>query len=80
MPLQKRLVQLRAAPSLADVCLGNPHPLAGNRAGQFGIVLTGNVRLVFEPADDPPSLSDEGTLIITAVKVIRALEVVDYHG
>jgi len=73
-------VQLRAAPSLADVCLGNPHPLTGDRTGQFGIALTGNYRLIFEAADDPPALSDEGTLILTAIKVIRALEVVDYHG
>jgi hypothetical protein len=35
--------------------------------------------LIFIPADDPPALSEEGILIPAEVKVIRALEVVDYH-
>jgi toxin HigB-1 len=78
--LQRRLAQLRAAASLADVFLGSPHPLTGDRAGQFAIALSGNFRLIFEPADDPLAISEDGTLILAAVKLIRALEVVDYHG
>lgn len=79
-PLRRRLAQLRAAEVLADVVLGNPHPLRGNRAGQFAVTITQNYRLIFELADDPLPLLDDGTVDIAQVSAIRILEVGDYHG
>jgi hypothetical protein len=54
--------------------------LIGDRAGQFGVTVSGNYRLIFEPADEPLPLSPDGTLDPSRVTVIRVLEVDDYHG
>jgi toxin HigB-1 len=78
-PIQRRLVQLRAAEALADVAIGNPHPLTGNRSGQYSVTVSQNYRLIFEPADDPLPTRDDGTLDPRSVRTIRIVEVVDYH-
>lgn len=78
--VQRRLVQLRAAEVLGDVAIGNPHPLSGNRSGQFAVTISKNYRLVFEPAVDPLPLTEDGDLDLTRVTRIRILEVDDYHG
>lgn len=77
--VQRRLAQLRAAEVLTDVPLGNPHPLAGSRTGQFAVTISQNYRLVFEPADNPLPLNGEGSLDARSVTIVRILEVVDYH-
>lgn len=79
-PLKRRLAQLRAAEVLSHVVLGNPHPLSGNRAGEFAVDITQNYRLIFEPGDDPVPLSDDGSVDVSQVSAIRVLEVGDYHG
>jgi proteic killer suppression protein len=43
--LQLRLQQLWSAECLEDMKYGRPHPLNGNREGQFAIDLAGAVRL-----------------------------------
>ncbi len=76
--LKLRLSVLFKAESLADVPVEPPircHQLKGKRKGQFAVVLIGNWRLVFEP--DPPV---KGHVVLSVVKKIRLLEVVDYHG
>ena len=77
--VQRRLVQLRAAANLAELALGRPHPLSGDRAGKFGITISANYRLVIEPADDPIPLAPDGQIDLTRVVVVRALDVEDYH-
>ena len=79
-PLKRRLAQLRAAGVLGDVVLGNPHPLSANRSGQFAVDISKNYRLIFEPADEPVPLAEDGTIDVTHVSAIRILEVGDYHG
>ncbi len=77
--VQRRLVQLRGAATLAQLPLGRPHPLSGDRAGQFGITISANYRLVIEPAENPVPLLGDGELDLTRVTVIKALDVEDYH-
>lgn len=77
--LQRRLAQLRAAEVLGDIAIGKPHPLAGHRSGQFAVTLSQNYRLIFEPADDPLPIGEDGLIDPTRVLSIRILEVVDYH-
>ena len=77
-PLMLRIGLLANAKTLADVPVDPPprcHRLKGKRKGQFAVSLVGNWRLVFEP--DPPI---KGHINLGAVKKIRLLEVVDYHG
>lgn len=59
------LKQVRDFDELADIPPLRFHPLAGDRAGQYAIRLTGQVRLVFA---------------ITGPNTIMVEEVVDYHG
>jgi proteic killer suppression protein len=76
-----RLADLRAAPALADMrnLPGRCHELAGNRAGQLGIVLVGGRRLVLEPSDGWPEAKQEGADAWTEVDAVCVLEIVDYH-
>lgn len=59
------LMQARDFDELADIPPLRFHPLSGDRAGQFAIRLTGQVRLVFG---------------ITGPDTITIEEVFDYHG
>lgn len=77
-----RLLDLQAAETLADVSPLPPvrcHELTGDRAGQLAVDLHGLVRLIFEPADDPPPRRADGGLDRARVTAIRILEVEDYH-
>jgi toxin HigB-1 len=60
--LRARLADLCAASSVAELSAGRPHPLTGNRAGEFALDLVHPQRLVFEAAHDPvPQTADGGT-------------------
>ena len=77
--LQARLADLLAAPRLADVRAGRPHPLEGDRGGQFALSLVGGSRLVFVPGDDPiPTLSG-GQVDWPNVRAARIVFIGDYH-
>ncbi|MFH1685945.1 MAG: killer suppression protein [bacterium] len=80
--LMQRLDELDAADSLLDTLNlpGTYHALTGDRAGQWGVGLKHPMRLIFEPADEPLPLLEDDSLNIAAVKVVRILEIVDYHG
>lgn len=80
--LSRRLVSLRAAPTLADMrgVPGNCHGLSTNRAGEFAMGLRGPFRLIFEPDHDPLPTLDDGGIDTTRVTKIRIKEVDDYHG
>lgn len=78
-PLQRRLVQLRAAEVLAEVAVGNPHPLAGDRAEQYSVTVSQNYRLIFEPADNPLPVGNDGAVDAANIRIIRVIEIVDYH-
>jgi plasmid maintenance system killer protein len=78
----RRLNELHAAPHLGAMrnVAGRCHELAEDRAGQLAVDVTGNLRLVFEPADDPVPTKDDGGLDWDRVTAVRIREVVDYHG
>ncbi|HBR35088.1 MAG TPA: hypothetical protein DD734_10665 [Firmicutes bacterium] len=76
--IKKRIDQLKASVSFGiylTTRLGKPHPLYGNLKGYYGIVITGNVRLIAKPnvkSFEPEALKDCDTVILRGV--------VDYHG
>jgi proteic killer suppression protein len=76
----RRLNELRACVVLADMLVGNLHPLVGNRPGQFSVHLTANCRLVFECADEPVPCLPDGSVDKREVTAITILEVTDYHA
>jgi len=60
--LRTRMSELMAASVVAELCAGRPHPLEGDRDGQFAVDLVHPQRLIFEPANDPvPRIAPEGT-------------------
>lgn len=80
--LQRRLVGLDAAPTLADMsgAPGNCHALGADRAGAFAVDLWGPYRLVFTPDHDPVPRLEDGGIDRTQVTHIKIEEVVNYHG
>lgn len=79
--LGRRLDELRAAGSLADVAklpAARCHELKGERVGQLAVDLDHPRRLIFEPADPRPS-RDDGGLDWSKVTSIIVIEIVDYH-
>ncbi len=77
--LQSRLADLLAASQLGDVPAGNPHPLKGDRVGQFAIRLSGGHRLVMEAADDPVPITADGATDWKHVSSVRIVFIGDYH-
>ena len=77
--LRARYADLMAAERVSDLIVGHPHPLTGDRAGQFSVRLDGGCRLLFEPAHDPPPRRDDGSLDWQRVTAIRIVYIGDYH-
>jgi len=80
--IMHRLSVLAAANSLADVPSVRPercHQLDGKRRGQFAVDVKHPFRIVFEPADDPPPMRDNGELDLARVTSVCILSIEDYH-
>lgn len=78
--LQRRLNELFAAGTVAEPVAGRPHPLEGNRAGQFAVDLHSGYRLVFKPTHHPPPAKSDGSIDWAQVGEITIIEAEDYHG
>jgi proteic killer suppression protein len=77
--LKSRLADLATASNVQELVAGHPHPLKGDRAGQFALNLQGGDRLVFEPANDPiPQTPDKATDWAN-VTIVRIVFIGDYH-
>lgn len=77
--LRTRLSDLEGATHVGDLVAGNPHPLKGNRAGQFALDLSGGWRLVFAPANDPIPRRGDMSIDWTAVTIVCIEFIGDYH-
>ena len=77
--LKVRLVNLMAAEVVTDLVAGRPHPLKGDRLGQFALDLEGGRRLVLESANQPIPLNDDGGIDWSQVTEVKIVFVGDYH-
>ncbi|WP_072909479.1 type II toxin-antitoxin system RelE/ParE family toxin [Malonomonas rubra] len=77
--LRTRMDDLEAAENVTDLVAGNPHPLKGDRAGQFAVSLAGGVRLVFSPKNDPCPQHGDGSIDWSKVTIICIEYTGDYH-
>jgi proteic killer suppression protein len=77
--LQRRLADLIAVSSVRELITGRPHPLQGDRDGQFAVDLTGGKRLVFKPANDPMPRAEDGSIDWTKVTQVCICFIGDYH-
>ena len=66
--------------NVSQLQLGRPHPLTGDRAGQFSVDLDGPMRLLFDPAELPPPTLPSGGIDWQQVSSVRLLEIGDTHG
>lgn len=77
--LKVRLVALEAAARVTDLVAGNPHPLKGDRLGEFALDLAGGWRLVFVPAHDPCPTRPDGGIEWSQVTIVSIEYIGDYH-
>lgn len=77
--LRTRLSDIEAAECVTDLVAGRPHPLVGDRAGQFALELAGGCRLVFSPAHDPVPCRDDASIDWSQVTGVRIEFIGDYH-
>lgn len=77
--LKVRLVALEAAARVTDLVAGNPHPLKGDRLGEFALDLAGGRRLVFAPAHDPCPKRPDGGIDWSLVTIVSIRYIGDYH-
>ena len=77
--LKTRLADLDAASSVVELVTGRPHPLKGDRVGEFAVDLEGGKRLVFKPANDPIPLTEDGSIDWSEVTAVCIIFVGDYH-
>lgn len=77
----QRLGDMRDAESFADLEFlpGNFHSLTANRNCQWSCSLDHPYRLIFEPAIKPIPHNDHGNPILTEIKIVEIIEIVDYH-
>ena len=77
--LRSRLSDLEVAQSVGELVAGRPHPLDGNRAGQFAVDLADGKRLVFKPNDDPIPKKEDGSIDWLNVTKVCIVFIGDYH-
>lgn len=80
--IKKRMAVLKSVNSLIEVPTGLPdrmHSLAGQRKGQFAVDLKHPFRLIFEPANKPIPLKEDGGFDLSKITEIIILGVEDYH-
>jgi plasmid maintenance system killer protein len=80
--LQQRLMELKAASCLDDICRVPParcHQLSGNRNGQLSVDLEHPYRLLFIPANNPTPVTQDGGLEWAKVTEIEIVEIADTH-
>lgn len=78
--LFSRLADLHAAATVDDLVAGRPHPLKGDRLGQFAVDLDGGRRRVFECANEPVPQHADGAIDWSRVTTVRIVYIGDYHG
>lgn len=77
--LQTRLTELFNASRVTELVAGAPHPLKGNRLGNFAVSLHGGDRLVFRSAQQPVPTQPDGSIDWAAVTEVVIIELGDYH-
>lgn len=77
--LPLRLQQIEAAARVSELVSGNPHPLKGDRDGQFALDLAGGWRLVFAPANEPCPTRPDGGIDWVQVTIVSIEFIGDYH-
>ena len=77
--LRNRLEDLVSASCVGELSAGRPHPLKGDREGQFALDLYGGMRLVFVADNLPTPLHQDGSVDWRLVTRILIVYIGNYH-
>ena len=77
--LRIRLSELEAASRVTELTGGSPHPLTGDRNGQFALDLANGWRLVFAPANAPQPTRPDGSTDWAEVTIVCIEYIGNYH-
>ena len=77
--IQLRMAELFNADHVGELVSGRPHPLQGNRLGDFAVDLHGGDRLVFRASSQPPPYKPDGSIDWNEVAAITIVEIGNYH-
>lgn len=77
--LGTRLAEIQSASSVGELLAGRPHPLSGDRQGEFAVNLAGGDRLVFVSNDNPPKVTETGHVNWQEVSSVKVTFAGDYH-
>ncbi|MBD2663826.1 putative killer suppression protein HigA [Richelia sinica FACHB-800] len=77
--LQTQLTFISVVSCVTELEIGHPHPLKGDRAGEFAVNLEGGKRLVFKPDNDPIPLTEDGSIDWSKVIAVCIVFIGDYH-
>lgn len=77
--IRSRYSDLEAALCVADLVAGNPHPLEGDRDGEFSLSLAGGKRLTFVSDHHPIPETVDGAIDWSKVNRIQIVYIGDYH-
>lgn len=77
-----RLDDIEASPNLAvlmQIPAANCHSLSGSRRGEWALDISANYRMIFEIANNPIPITEDGSINTYLVTDICIIEIVDYH-
>lgn len=77
--LMLRLQALEAATRVTDLTGGNPHPLVGDREGEFSLDLANGRRLTFVPTQVPHPTKADGSIDWKQITAVTIHYIGDYH-
>jgi toxin HigB-1 len=77
--LINRVADIAAASCVTELVAGRPHPLKGDRLGEFALDLEGGIRLVFKPDQDSIPLTEDGSIDWSKVTDVCIVFIGDYH-
>ena len=74
-----RLSEQFNAANVSELVAGRPHPLSGERLGEFALDLHGGDRIVFRPTVQPPPCRKDGSIDWSLVTAVTIVFIGDYH-
>jgi proteic killer suppression protein len=77
--LRARLADMVSVARVTELVAGHPHPLKGDREGEFSVNLDGGRRLTFRPSASPVPRLEGGAVNWQEVTAVEVVFIGDYH-